>query len=211
MFSPWQDALDQHRQSPIGLKACMEIGDHLDKALMELRVFTYLLHPLNLADDGLRATLEEFIGGFAGRTGLRALIRISNQVDDASPDIQRAILRVVQEALTNVHRHAGASQVHVGVKRVAERLVVRVRDDGRGMTRVDRSASRQKMGVGIPGMHARLQQFGGDLKIRTRSGGTSLLAYVPLSERSRGAVLSLSLSRRAAPRLRARWRAERTL
>jgi two-component system, NarL family, sensor kinase len=68
--------------------------------------------------------------------------------------------------------------------------------------------SRQKMGVGIPGMHARLQQFGGDLKIRTRSGGTSLLAYVPLSERSKGAVLSLS--RRAAPRLRARWQAERT-
>jgi two-component system, NarL family, sensor kinase len=171
----------EHRQSPTGLKACGEIGDQLDKALLELRVFTYLLHPPNLADDGLRATLEEFIEGFARRTGLRSSIRISDQVDDASPDIQRAVLRVVQEALANVHRHAKASQVHVGAKVIAGRLVVRIRDDGRGMKKADLSAGRKKMGVGIPGMHARLQQFGGDLKIRTAYSGTSVLAYVPLS------------------------------
>jgi signal transduction histidine kinase len=180
----------EHRQSPTGLKACGEIGDQLDQALLELRVFTYLLHPPNLADDGLRATLEEFIEGFARRTGLRSSIRISDQVDDASPDIQRAILRVVQEALANVHRHAGALKVHVGAKLVAGRLVVRIRDDGRGMKRADLSAGRQKMGVGIPGMHARLQQFGGDLKIRTGTGGTSLLANVPLAEPSKVAVLT---------------------
>jgi two-component system, NarL family, sensor kinase len=199
----------EHRQSPTGRKACGEIGDQLDKALLELRVFTYLLHPPNLADDGLRATLEEFIEGFARRTGLRSSIRISDQVDASSPDIQRAILRVVQEALANVHRHAGASKVHVGAKLVAGCLVVRIRDDGRGMKTVDVSAGRQKMGVGIPGMHARLQQFGGNLKIRTGTRGTSLLAYVPLSEPSEVAVNPLS--RRAVPDLRARWLAQRTL
>jgi signal transduction histidine kinase len=133
--------------------------------------------------------LKEFIEGFAERTGLEATIRISDRLDDAPSDIQRSILRVVQEALANVHRHAGASQVHVGAKVVADRLVVRIRDDGRGM-RADPSAGRQKMGVGIPGMHARLRQFGGDLKIRTGTGGTSLLAYVPLSQPSKIAVLT---------------------
>jgi signal transduction histidine kinase len=181
------------QQSPANLKTCVEIGEQLDGALMELRIFTYLLHPPNLAHDGLRTTLMEFVDGFARRTGLRASIRVSSRLDEASPEIQRSVLRVVQEALSNVHRHAGASKVHVGAKLVAERLVVRIRDDGRGMTTPDAQAGRLRMGVGIPGMHARLQQFGGDLKIRTGPGGTSLLAYVPLSEPFRAGALILPL------------------
>jgi two-component system, NarL family, sensor kinase len=189
------------RHSPDGVKTCGEIGDLLDRALLELRVFTYLLHPPSLADDGLRATLQAFIEGFAERTGLEADIRISDQVDDAPPDVQSSILRVVQEALANVHRHAGASQVHVGARFVAGRLVMRVRDDGRGMAVPEGLHGRHRMGVGIPGMHARLRQFGGDLKIRTGPGGTSLLAYVPVS----------GSSQVPAPRLRiaSRFRARR--
>ncbi|MET0745070.1 MAG: histidine kinase, partial [Microvirga sp.] len=191
------------RQSPAGLKACGEIGDLLDRALLELRVFTYLLHPPSLADHGLRATLQEFIEGFAERTGLDAHIRVSERLDEASIEIQRSVLRVVQEALANVHRHAGASRVDVGAKVVAGSLVIRVRDDGRGMSRPDGPISRLRLGVGIPGMHARLRQFGGDLKIRTGSTGTSLLAYVPVSASSRLPTPRLPL--RIASRLRARW------
>src|SRR5215212_7403524 len=166
--------------SPAALKACEEIGEFIDTALLELRVFTYLLHPPNLADEGLHATVREFIDGFAARTGLQAQVRMSNAVDDAPADIQRAILRVVQEALANVHRHAGASQVQIGAKLVRDRLVVRIRDDGRGMTAARGAGGRLRMGVGVRGMHARLRQFGGDLKIRFGPRGTSLLAYVPL-------------------------------
>jgi two-component system NarL family sensor kinase len=191
------------RQSPAVLKTCGEIRELLDRALLELRVFSYLLHPPSLADDGLRATLEEFIEGFAERTGLKATIRISDRLDDVPPEIQRSILRVVQEALANVHRHAGASQVHVGAKLVAGRLVIRVRDDGRGMTAPDGSKSRLRMGVGIPGMHARLQQFGGDLKIRTGPTGTSLLAYVPVPGASQVSTPRMPL--RIALRFRTSW------
>lgn len=181
------------RQSPSGLRICEEIGEQLDGALTELRIFTYLLHPPNLANDGLRTTLVEFVEGFARRTGLHASIQVSSRLDEAPAEIQRTVLRVVQEALANVHRHAEASRVHVGAKLVAERLVVRIRDNGRGMKRAEPSAGRHRMGVGIPGMHARLQQFGGDLKIRTGTDGTSLLAYVPLSEPSRLSALILPL------------------
>ena len=79
--------------------------------------------------------------------------------------------------------------MHVGAKLVGDRLVVRVRDDGRGMTVAGGAGGRLRMGVGIPGMHARLRQFGGDLKIRTGSTGTSLLAYVPLPGHSNVAAL----------------------
>lgn len=175
------------RQCPAALKMCGEIGDLLDTALLELRVFTYLLHPPNLAKEGLHSTLREFIDGFAVRTGLQAWVRVAEAVNEAPPDIQRSILRVVQEALTNVHRHADASHVHVGAKVVGGCLVVRVRDDGRGMPVTNGAGGRLRMGVGIPGMHARLRQFGGDLKIRTRPRGTSLLAYVPLPGHARGA------------------------
>ena len=190
----------QTRQVPSASKACDEMGDLLDRALLELRVFTYLLHPPNLASDGLRAALRDFVEGFAGRTGVQASVRMSEAVDDASPEIQRAILRVVQEALANVHRHAGASKVRVGARVVAGAMIVRVRDDGRGMPAPSRSVGRLRLGVGIPGMHARLKQFGGTLKIRTGPNGTSLLASVPLSERSKG--LAGSLPPRMAQRLR---------
>ena len=90
--------------------------------------------PPNLANDGLQATLRDFAEGFAGRTGLVARIRIPEEVDDLPPELQRAILRVVQEALTNVHRHADASHVSVDARIMSERLVVRIRDNGHGMT-----------------------------------------------------------------------------
>ena len=152
---------------------------------------------------GFAQTLRDFIEGFAGRTGVQASVRMSEAVDDASPEIQRAILRVVQEALANVHRHAGASKVHVGARVVAGAMIVRVRDDGRGMPAPSRSVGRLRLGVGIPGMHARLRQFGGDLKIRTGPKGTSLLAYVPLSGRSKGPAAEPAAADRKAPQLRA--------
>jgi two-component system, NarL family, sensor kinase len=180
------------QQGPAARRTFAQIEALIDRALRELRVFTYLLHPPNLAEDGLKSTLEEFIDGFAGRTGLRARIRISDRVDDTPPEIQRAVLRVVQEALANVHRHAGATQVSVGAKLPGGRLVVRVRDDGRGLGRpvVDGSDGRTRMGVGIPGMRARLRQFDGDLRIRSGPRGTSLLAHVPLPDAARRAPLA---------------------
>ncbi len=150
------------------------------EALRELRIFTYLLHPPNLAKDGLQATLRDFAEGFAGRTGLVARIRIPEEVDDLPPELQRAILRVVQEALTNVHRHADASHVSVKARIRSGRLVVRIRDNGHGMIGPARPDGPIRLGVGVAGMRARLEQFGGDLRIRTGRGGTSVVAMVPI-------------------------------
>ncbi|MFL5021431.1 MAG: histidine kinase, partial [Microvirga sp.] len=120
--------------TPASRSAFAEIESLLTEALRELRIFTYLLHPPNLAHDGLQATLRDFAEGFAGRTGLVARIRIPEEVDDMPPELQRAILRVVQEALTNVHRHAKATRVSVTARIPSGRLVVRIRDNGHGMT-----------------------------------------------------------------------------
>ncbi|MET0531775.1 MAG: histidine kinase [Microvirga sp.] len=167
-------------QIPAARKGLAEIGSLQAEALRELRIFTYLLHPPNLANDGLQATLRDFAEGFAGRTRLIARIRIPEEVDDLPPELQRAVLRVVQEALTNVHRHAGASHVSVVARIRWEQLVIRIRDDGSGMEDRERPGEPVRLGVGIAGMRARLEQFGGDLRIRSGQGGTSIVAIVPV-------------------------------
>lgn len=170
------------QQSPTGRKTLADVEGLINEALRELRIFTYLLHPPNLEKDGLQTTLRDFAEGFAGRTGLVARIRIPEEVDSLSPDLQRAILRVVQEALTNVHRHAGASHVSVDAKIMSGRLTVRIRDNGFGMSSPARTDKPMRFGVGIAGMRARLEQFGGGLRIRTSRGGTVVVASVPVSD-----------------------------
>jgi two-component system, NarL family, sensor kinase len=186
---------------PPGRKALGEIEGLLTEALRELRIFTYLLHPPNLEADGLQATLRDFAEGFAGRTGLVARIRVPEEVDDLPPELQRAILRVVQEALTNVHRHADASHVSVVARIMSGRLIVRIRDNGHGMTGAARPNGPIRMGVGMAGMRARLEQFGGSLRIRTGRGGTSILAMVPISGADR--------ARLRTGRLRMPWQSAR--
>jgi signal transduction histidine kinase len=185
------------RESPAGRKTLAEVERLLTEALRELRIFTYLLHPPNLAKDGLQATLRDFAEGFAGRTGLVARIRVPEEIDELPPELQRAVLRVVQEALTNVHRHADASHVSVVARIMSGRLIVRIRDNGHGMTGAVRPDGAIRMGVGMAGMRARLEQFGGSLRIRTSRGGTSILAMVPISGPGR--------ARRRAGRLRMPW------
>ena len=142
--------------------AFAQIDEQLAEALRELRIFTYLLHPPNLANDGLQATLRDFAEGFAGRAGLVARIRIPEEVDDLPPELQRAILRVVQEALTNVHRHASASHVSVDARIRSEQLG---RPHSRQWAWHDRRGAARRNPFGSesasPGMRARLEQFGG--------------------------------------------------
>ncbi|MGO4388258.1 histidine kinase [Microvirga sp. 2YAF29] len=168
-------------QIPAARKVLAEVESLQTKALRELRIFTYLLHPPNLASDGLQATLRDFAEGFASRTGLAAHIRVPEEVDDLPPELQRTVLRVVQEALTNVHRHADASRVSVDARIRSGRLIARIRDNGHGMVGRDWPDGPIRLGVGIAGMRARLEQFGGDLKIKTGLGGTSVVAIVPVT------------------------------
>jgi two-component system, NarL family, sensor kinase len=171
--------------NPAVLNACAEVEASLDKGLRELRIFTYLLHPPNLEREGLSATLREFVDGFCRRTGLEAAVRVSGAVDYLPFDLQRTLLRVVQEALANVQRHAMASRVSLVVRQRAGRVLLRVRDNGRGIADVTTGGEPQRFGVGIAGMRARLQQFDGELRIRTRSSGTTLVAVVPLTAQRR--------------------------
>src|SRR3954447_25757516 len=169
--------------NPAIRKVSAEVEASLDKGLRELRIFTYLLHPPNLEREG--ATLREFVDGFCRRTGLAAAVRVSGAVDYLPFDLQRTLLRVVQEALANVQRHAMASRVSLVLRQRAGRVLLRVSDNGKGIADATAGGEPQRFGVGIRGMRARLKQFGGELRIKTKSSGTTLIAVVPLTAQGR--------------------------
>ena len=168
-------------------RLCGDIDASIDQALREIRAFTYLLHPQNLIADGLKITIEQFVEGFSARTSLKTSLEIAPEVDKLSYERQRSVLRVIQEALTNVFRHAKATQVKIAMEATDTHFKLRISDNGRGMP-IGQARSGPKaisFGVGIPAMKARLQQMGGALEFRssstTESRGTTLCAVIPHS------------------------------
>ena len=148
----------------------------LREAQREIRTFSYLMHPPSLQADKLVASIGQFIGGFADRTGLDIKMRLSRQLDQLSFQMQRTLLRVAQEALANVHRHAGASRVRVNGQVVAERVHLIIADDGRGF-QSEQSAS---VGRGLRGMQDRTYHWGGELRIRSGPKGTRVHVMWPV-------------------------------
>ena len=159
-----------------------EIEGSLDEAAKELRAFTYLLHPPELQKEGLSATLGRYIEGFGRRTGLKITFKSCDRVDRLSLQRQQTLLRIVQEALTNVYRHASATRVSVNFRCVGKRLRLVISDDGQGAeeTSGHQNGKPSRLGIGIPGMVSRMQQFGGNLDLHSGPNGTSVHATMPL-------------------------------
>jgi signal transduction histidine kinase len=174
---------NQSPHDPATQRTFDEIERLVDESQREIRDFSYLLHPPYLDRDGLRTTLRRFIEGYARRTGLKATAQITHAVDSFTPEVQRALLRIVQEALSNVHRHAAASDVQITMKATARLFLFGVSDNGKGMgSPATGDASRPPPpGLGLPGMQARVRHLGGALRITSGTHGTTIVGKVPLS------------------------------
>ncbi|HEX5264495.1 MAG TPA: histidine kinase [Phenylobacterium sp.] len=154
-----------------------EIAKSLDEVVKETRVLAYLMRPRGLGRNGLSATTLQFLEGFARRTGLEVALEADGAVDSVPAPLQHAALRIVQEALLNANRHAEARRVSVELSVDDGLLKVCVLDDGHGM-RSDGDGP--CLGVGIPGMQARAQQFSGELAVSSDESGTRVIALLPL-------------------------------
>ncbi len=167
------------------LEFLQRIENSLSEASRELRTLTYLLHPPFLEANGLRETVRRYVEGFGKRTGVTAKLRIGQGVDVLPFVLQRPLFRVIQEALANVYRHASASQVAIDLRCIHQHLHLLVRDNGHGMGGVEHLGQKLSEpacpGVGIPGIRARLRQFGGKLVIKSGPRGTMLHAIVPIA------------------------------
>lgn len=157
-----------------------DMSKSVEEAVKEIRVLSYLMMPPGLREDGLQATVRGFVKGFGARTGLGATFRAEGEVDNVSSDVKHAALRVVQEALSNVYRHAQARGVEVEITRRKRALTVRIADDGKGIPSLRHgSPAPIEIGVGVAGMQARVAQLGGTLQITSDSAGAVVTAALP--------------------------------
>lgn len=152
--------------------------DHTAREIdREIRAFAFTHYPAEIGREGLGAALRSLANGFASRTGLR--IRFTSIPDPItrSGPVALALLRVAQEALLNVHRHAHASNVQLMVTERRNMLQLSVRDDGVGI----RSAQslEEFHGIGLQGMRHRVERLGGHFAIRRLKHGTKIMATVP--------------------------------
>jgi PAS domain S-box-containing protein len=147
----------------------------------EIRTTSYLLHPPLLDEAGLSSALDWYVQGLKKRSGLDLDLKIPEKFHRLPADAELVIFRIVQESLTNVHRHSGSKSASIRVAREADQIVVEVQDQGRGMP-PEKLAEIQSQGsgVGISGMRERLRHFSGELVVESNGSGTKVYATLPL-------------------------------
>lgn len=158
------------------IAASAEDGERLVQQLgQEIRTMSYLLHPPLLEETGLPATLRWYIEGLSDRSGLNISLNVSENFGRLPSDLELVIFRLVQECLTNVHRHSESKSAAIRLGRAAGRVSLEVQDDGRGISpeRMSEIQS-QGSGVGIAGMRERIRPFDGDLSIHSNGRGTKI-------------------------------------
>src|SRR5258708_33105902 len=130
--------------------------------------------PPSLDSEGLKATVDRFVEGFSARTSLKARARIDGRIDRLPAEVQCSVLRIMQEALANIHRHAGATGFTIVMKLAGAALAITISDNGHGMRSVEKANGKGHLplGVGIPGMRARAEQLGGAFRISSSKTGT---------------------------------------
>jgi PAS domain S-box-containing protein len=164
----------------------VECLDIIDKCIAETRTISHLLHPPLLDEAGFGSAARWYIDGFAQRSGIRVNLNLPSDLARLSREAETALFRVLQEGLSNVHRHAASSQVHIrlGVERDCLRL--EINDNGHGipaerLQHLNDGAA--EVGVGIAGMRERMRELGGSLEIGSDSSGTRLRVTIPVGER----------------------------
>jgi two-component system NarL family sensor kinase len=157
-----------------------EVRTILTRTQEDVRTLSYLLHPPLLEEGGLVLALASLIQGLSSR--MHIVVEFDTDVSYARlpANIEMALYRVAQEALINVHKHAAATHAVVQLNAMDDRLVLKVEDDGIGISA--QHAYHIGTGVGIQGMRARLMQLGGALTLSTLKHGTRLKAVVPLKQ-----------------------------
>jgi signal transduction histidine kinase len=170
-------------RDPSTLAMVSDVSKLADQAIDEIRTMSYLLHPPLLDEAGFRCAAEWYVEGFAKRSGINVSLTLTTNRERLPISMEIALFRVLQESLTNVHRHSGASQVSVCFQRQSETAILEVRDFGRGIP-ADRLArlrgASAQTGVGLAGMRERLNELNGNLEIESDGHGTSVRAIVPL-------------------------------
>jgi signal transduction histidine kinase len=160
----------------------------VDDSITETRTISHLLHPPLLDEAGLNSASRWFVEGFGKRSGIEVNLDIFDGAVRLPEATELVLFRVLQESLTNVHRHAQTTRADVSLLTEESQVILRVRDYGRGMPpAVVQSLQEDGSGggVGLAGMTERIREIGGKLEIRSSTVGTEIVARVPVQPRTK--------------------------
>jgi PAS domain S-box-containing protein len=170
-----------------GRDQIMQCARLADECIKEVRTISYLLYPPMLEELGLRSAVSWYLDGFAARSGIRTTFEVSANFDRPPRHVELALFRVLQEGLTNVHRHSESPVAHVRLMRNNGNTALEISDKGKGIPASLLNGSPETIhlpptGVGLRGMAERMRQLGGRLEISSTQSGTTVTAIVPSSE-----------------------------
>ena len=141
---------------------------------------SHLLHPPLLDEAGLKSALRWYVEGFADRSGIEVDLRLDSQLPRLPQEVETTIFRIVQESLTNIHRHSGSKNASLRIDHGAQNTQVEIRDEGKGISQFDSAKNMPtRVGVGIQGMQERVRQLQGKFEIRSGKTGTTVIVTLP--------------------------------
>jgi PAS domain S-box-containing protein len=173
-------------------EAWTEASGIVDRAIQQVRSMSHLLHPPLLDEVGLLSALSWYVEGLTKRSGIETSLEVQpRDFPRLAAEVETAVFRIVQEALTNVFRHSEASKVWITLSQKKRTIVVAVRDDGKGIGKRIAELQPDSVGVGIGGMKQRAKEFGGELRLTNAHPGTLVELVIPCGSvlRERSAVL----------------------
>lgn len=158
----------------------------IEQAISEIRTVSYLLHPPLLDEVGLKSALNEYVHGFGQRSHIRVSVEFPSDLERLPRDVELSLFRIVQECLTNIHRHSGSAAARVRLSRLPGEIQLEVTDEGRGIDpeiQVSFFAGRST-GVGLQGMRERVRQIGGVLQLHSNGKGASVQVFLPVRKQA---------------------------
>ena len=168
-------------ESQASLADCQRLLEH---CTTEIRTLSHLLHPPLLEEMGLASAVPWDVQGFRERSGINVELEVPSKFGRLSEDVEIALFRVLQEGLTNVHRHSGSKVARIRLEITSNAAILTIQDQGRGLP----PAAAPNPGVGIAGMRERVWELGGEFKMTSASSGTTILASIPLQGKRREQV-----------------------
>jgi signal transduction histidine kinase len=170
----------------------LHLMDTLDKCLAETRTMAHLLHPPLLDEVGLSAASKLYVEGFSERSGIPVTLTIPPELKRLPFELELGLFRILQESLTNIHRHAHTSSVDIQLKLGADHITLQVKDDGQGMSAEMLEQFKTNGtggGVGLLSMRERMSELSGRLEIQSDKSGTLIEATAPVPDSAKKSVV----------------------
>jgi signal transduction histidine kinase len=174
------DGIVEKKSAQSNRRAATEASETIDRAIQQVRSLSHLLHPPLLDEVGLLSALQWYLDGLTKRSGIETSLDVQpREFPRLTVELETAIFRIIQEALTNVYRHSGAQKAWVTLIQHEKRVVVKIQDDGKGIEHPIAELHPGSIGIGIGGMSQRAKEFGGKLRLLNADPGTVVQVEIP--------------------------------